>query len=656
MAPQSAPAGATLGTGCTARPGVNRAQNATYTFDALGNLIGRGDAPNGQAWETFGYDLLNRLTTRNTNETVASYYADGRLNTRSGVSGTYGYQTGTHRVNSAGGYSLGYDNNGNVTTLTGNGANKTLTYLPFNLPSRIQAEGNTLDYRYDAAHARLKETAQTQTPQGSSSTYYLGAFEEHARNDGVVELRHYLLTPEGAVGIVTRRSDAQDDTRYWFKDHLASIVAITDGAGTARQRFTYDPWGKRSVVPIVNADANAEELGFTGHEHLTEAGLIHMNGRLYFDALGRMLQADPIIQAPYDGQNYDRYAYVFNNPLSFIDPTGYSAWTRIRAPVAAIIVTIMTAGAMTSAALAMGASTTFATVATVAGMQTATLTIQGAMIAGAMGGFAAGGLSSGNIEGALQGALQGAAFGALNFGIGHITTSAGNVFGEYAKAANVALHAVVGCAQSAAAGGSCKGGAASGGFSAAAGAVGLGGGVVGRAVVGAMASKLAGGRAGDGAMVAVIDYLFNCVPHNCWGGEGKRAYSNLPDKLRGAALEFSERIDASGDVSLKAMRNRAVLSFEDRWAEDSLGDPVAADAGKGTVRFFRGALYKQAPLFLVAHEFAHLLPTSDSQYSLAEYLSNPSVPAYETAADRWASRFLNQPIPEDSIYRRRAKQ
>ena len=328
----------------------------------------------------------------------------------------------------------------------------------------------------------------------------------------MVELRHYLTTPEGAVGIVTRRSNAQNDTRYWFKDHLGSIVAITGGAGVVKQRFTYDPWGKRTTA--YNADPSAEERGFTGHEHLVEAGLIHMNGRLYFDALGRMLQADPIIQAPYDGQNYDRYAYVFNNPLSFIDPTGYSTWTRIRAPVAAIIVTIMSAGAMTAAAVAAGTSTTLATVTISAfGIEGATLSITGAMIAGAAGGFAAGGLSSGNIEGALQGALQGAAFGALNFGIGNITTGAGNVFGEYAKAANVALHAVVGCAQSAAAGGSCKGGAASGGFSAAAGAVGLGGGVVGRAVVGAMASKLAGGRAGDGAMVAAFDYLFNEVAH-----------------------------------------------------------------------------------------------------------------------------------------------
>ncbi|CAG0960205.1 tRNA3(Ser)-specific nuclease WapA [Burkholderiales bacterium] len=361
----------------------------------------------------------------------------------------------------------------------------------------------------------------------------------------MVELRHYLTTPEGAVGIVTRRSNAQNDTRYWFKDHLGSIVAITGGAGVVKQRFTYDPWGKRRTA--YNADPSAEERGFTGHEHLVEAGLIHMNGRLYFDALGRMLQADPIIQAPYDGQNYDRYAYVFNNPLSLIDPTGYSSlWVRTRAPVAAIIMMIATYGAASAAWTtavqgAAAAGTVEAFAGTMLMTTNGTLTATGAMVVGAAGGFAAGGLSSGNIEGALQGALTGAAFGALNFGIGDITTGAGNIFGDYATAANIALHAVVGCAQSAAAGGSCKGGAASGGFSAAAGAVGLGGGVVGRAVVGAMASKLAGGRAGDGAMVAVFDYLFNECAHTRMCGTGQGGYDSS-DTPSGQLLRH---IDAS---------------------------------------------------------------------------------------------------------------
>ena len=63
--------------------------------------------------------------------------------------------------------------------------------------------------------------------------------------------------------------------------------------------------------------------GFTGHEHLDNVGLIHMNGRVYDPVLGRMLSADPFVQFPADTQSFNRYAYVHNNPLSFTDPSGF---------------------------------------------------------------------------------------------------------------------------------------------------------------------------------------------------------------------------------------------------------------------------------------------------------------------------------------------
>lgn len=50
-----------------------------------------------------------------------------------------------------------------------------------------------------------------------------------------------------------------------------------------------------------------------------------MNGRVYDSELGRFMSADPFVQAPYNSQSYNRYSYVFNNPLSFTDPSGYQS-------------------------------------------------------------------------------------------------------------------------------------------------------------------------------------------------------------------------------------------------------------------------------------------------------------------------------------------
>ena len=47
-----------------------------------------------------------------------------------------------------------------------------------------------------------------------------------------------------------------------------------------------------------------------------------MNGRLYDPQLGRFLSPDNYVQDPYNTQSFNRYGYVWNNPLVAADPSG----------------------------------------------------------------------------------------------------------------------------------------------------------------------------------------------------------------------------------------------------------------------------------------------------------------------------------------------
>jgi len=47
-----------------------------------------------------------------------------------------------------------------------------------------------------------------------------------------------------------------------------------------------------------------------------------MNGRFYDPIPARMLSADNYVQDPGNSQSYNRYAYVFNNPMKYTDPSG----------------------------------------------------------------------------------------------------------------------------------------------------------------------------------------------------------------------------------------------------------------------------------------------------------------------------------------------
>ncbi len=59
---------------------------------------------------------------------------------------------------------------------------------------------------------------------------------------------------------------------------------------------------------------------------MTNFGLINMNGRLYDPYLQRFLSPDNVVQSPGNAQNYNRYSYCMNNPLMYVDPTGWNMY------------------------------------------------------------------------------------------------------------------------------------------------------------------------------------------------------------------------------------------------------------------------------------------------------------------------------------------
>ena len=96
----------------------------------------------------------------------------------------------------------------------------------------------------------------------------------------------------------------------------------------AVEELGYEPFGKRRFsdgTPDPNDTVEGVETdrGYTGHEHLDDFGLIHMNGRIYDPRIGRFLSAAPVIQSPQALQTYNRYSYAINNPLAYTDPSGY---------------------------------------------------------------------------------------------------------------------------------------------------------------------------------------------------------------------------------------------------------------------------------------------------------------------------------------------
>ncbi|MCK9451228.1 MAG: RHS repeat-associated core domain-containing protein [Bacteroidales bacterium] len=137
-----------------------------------------------------------------------------------------------------------------------------------------------------------------------------------------------MLGPTGVFAIFTAMNDDQQ-MHYVLKDHQGSLMGLADVDGRLVESYSYDAFGRRR-----NADnwsynnittSTITDRGYTFHEHLDEFGLINMNGRVYDPLIGHVLSPDPFIQQPEYSQSYNRYGYVFNNPLRYTDPSGYFA-------------------------------------------------------------------------------------------------------------------------------------------------------------------------------------------------------------------------------------------------------------------------------------------------------------------------------------------
>jgi hypothetical protein len=246
-----------------------------------------------------------------------------------------------------------------------------------------------------------------------------------------------------------------------------------------------------------------------------------LNGNASFETQSVALANYPIIQSLYDSQSYNRYTYVFNNPLSLTDPSGYASWWvrdgrgAVKAIVAVVVAyfTGVWVGGEVISAYGATAGATGTAVTMSSGIGTLTVAQVAGAAGAAAGGFAAGGIMGGNIQSALRGAF----FAALTFGVAEAAGLHGSAIvdgaldtAKYIK--QIALHAAIGCAQSAAAGGHCKDGALGG----AVGAIASPGldfvekglaKAIASGIIGGLASSAAGGKFENGFISAAFGYL-----------------------------------------------------------------------------------------------------------------------------------------------------
>lgn len=321
-----------------ALPNLERTVNLQY--NALGMLLGKSDVGN------------------------YTYVASG-----AGAVRPHAVQSVAGKVN----VTFGYDANGNTSTATSGGFSK-ISYTSFDLPDGVGISGRTnglsYSYAYDESFARLKEVHSALSADGVNkdvrTTWYdhpdamggLG-FEYEVNTPAkasqatplVNVSRHYVSVAGNLVGVLVSEGTLSATAtvpptistitlrkvEYSHRDFLGNTISTTDHGGAVTMRYAYDPFGKRRYTngtydefgklivdwsPVVNSGT---DRGFTGHEHLDDVGLIHMNGRLFNPLIGTFMQADKLVPNSWGLQSFNRYGYCLNNPMSCTDPSGFDS-------------------------------------------------------------------------------------------------------------------------------------------------------------------------------------------------------------------------------------------------------------------------------------------------------------------------------------------
>ncbi|MGJ4946763.1 RHS repeat domain-containing protein [Bradyrhizobium sp. HKCCYLS20291] len=499
-------------------------QNQSFGYDRLGNLTSRSDA-NTNVSETFAYDALSRLTTSTTNVAAAplvktfAYSPIGNILTKSDV-GTYAYpaagQPLPHAVTGVSGTisaTFSYDANGNQTS----GLGRSIVYTSYNKPASITQGSRTISFVDDTDHQRIKQV----TPEGT--TLYIAAFGVAAevQNPGTVTQKwtDYLLVGNARVGMRVAQTSGGSTTvttRYFHTDHLGSISAISDQNGLLVERLSYDAWGKRRNIDgtddTTGSITSQTTRGFTDHEELSVAGLVHMNGRVYDPLLARFTSPDTMTESPFNTQGWNRYSYVGNDPLTFTDPSGHCFlgcfWNAIGKAVSGAwnaVTHFFQTNAIARAILQVALNIALSPLGPIGAGLAAAITV---------------GLSGGNLGQMLRAGAIAAATAFAFASLGPSPTFASVVANPGQFAEYVAENAAVGCVSSVASGGSCGSGAAAAAVSAGLSPItnsafpnakiDIGeriGGTIVQATAGGLASIAGGGKFANGAITASFQYL-----------------------------------------------------------------------------------------------------------------------------------------------------
>jgi len=118
--------------------------------------------------------------------------------------------------------------------------------------------------------------------------------------------------------LIARSSDSESARTYYHyaSDEMGSTTHIVDESGNVQNRYAYDAWGKIEV----KEEAVPNRFTYYGQQIDPITQQYYLRTRFYNPVIGRFTQEDT-----YRSDGLNLYTYCANNPVFYVDPSGYVA-------------------------------------------------------------------------------------------------------------------------------------------------------------------------------------------------------------------------------------------------------------------------------------------------------------------------------------------
>jgi RHS repeat-associated protein len=277
---------------------VKQVGSNEFVYDGLHRLV-HGEVDNGTVSQDYVYDGLGNLVEITETSGVPETRTISVDHTTNRLSGGTTYDS-VGNLTSWGDFNYSWRVTGEMRARTGPGINKW--------------------FGYDAGGERVMVEDKTTGVQTYTLRNLDGKVLRVFEKDGATWTWTKDYVYRGGLLLASRDATG---TLHFTLDHLGTPRYVMDQSGAQVTEHEYFGFGEEATTTGLG-----EPMKFTGHERDLEGtpdrldDLDYMHARYYSPVLGRFLSVDPVGGKAGSSQSWNRYAYVENNPLLFLDPDG----------------------------------------------------------------------------------------------------------------------------------------------------------------------------------------------------------------------------------------------------------------------------------------------------------------------------------------------